>query len=62
MNLCGSFGEGGAAHELELDHCLFAMIDFLGAMVVDRGVEIFKHNKKREREGKGRPKVVWREK
>ena len=56
MNLCASFGGGGSAHEVEPDHCLWAGVDFLGAMVVDLGVEICKNNKKRERERNGIPK------
>ena len=54
MNRCGSFGGGGAAREVELDRCLLAEINFLGAMVDDRGVEICKHKKKRERGRKER--------
>ena len=45
---------GGAAGEVEPDHCLLAGIDFLGAMVVDLGVKICKHNKKKMREGEER--------
>ena len=46
MNRCGSSRGGGTSREVELDRCLLARINFLGAMVVDRGVEICKHNKK----------------
>ena len=56
MNLCGSSEGGGVARQVEQDSCLLAGIDFLGATVVDRGVEICKHNKKRERERNDRPK------
>ena len=64
MNRCGSFEGGGAVREVEPDRCLLDEIEFLGSMVVDRGVEICKYTKKktRERERKGRPKVMWREK
>ena len=40
MNLCGSSGWGGAAHEVEPDHCLLVGVDFRGAMVVGLGLEI----------------------
>ena len=43
MNLCGSFGGGGAASEVEPDRYLLAGVDFRGAMVVDLGLEICKH-------------------
>ena len=49
MNLCGSFGGGGAAHEVEPDRCLLAWIDFCGAMVVDIGLGICKHKKKKKK-------------
>ena len=64
MNKCGYSGGGDVAREVKLDRFLLAGIDFMGAMVVDRGVEIYKHKKKKktERESKGRPKVSWREK
>ena len=62
MNRCGSSGGGGAAHELELDRCRLAGLDFLGAMEVDLGVQIYKNNKKREGKKKGHPKFVWRKK
>ena len=62
MNQCGSSGGGGAAREVELDHCRLARVDFLGAMEVDLRVQIYKNNKKRERKKKGQPIVVWREK
>ena len=52
--MCGSSGGGGTTREVDSDHCLLARVDFLGAMVVDLGVEIYKHNKKtREGGGKG---------
>ena len=55
MNLCGSSGVGGAAREVEPDSCLLAGVDFRGAMVVDLGLEICKHSKKRKKERKGQP-------
>ena len=53
MNRCGSSRGGGDAREVEPHRCLLTGINFLGAMVVDRGVEICKHNKKM-REGEER--------
>ena len=32
---CGSSGGGGAAREVEPDHCCLAVVDFLGAIEVD---------------------------
>ena len=59
MNLCGSSGGSGAAHEVKPDRCLLAGIDFMGAMVVDLGVEICKH-KKKMREGEDQStKISW---
>ena len=48
MNLSGSSGGGGAAREVEPDRCLLAGIDFRGAMVVDLGLGICKHKKKKK--------------
>ena len=50
MNRCGSFGEGGAAREVEPDRCRLAGVDFLGDKEVDLGVQICKNNKKTREE------------
>ena len=47
MNQCGSSGGGGAAREVELDHCCLVGVDFLGAMEVDLEVKICKNNNKK---------------
>ena len=52
--MCGSFGGGGTACEVESDSCPLVGVDFQGSMEVDLGVEIYKLNKKNERgRGKG---------
>ena len=59
MNRCGSSrGGGGAAHEMESEHCRLAGVDFLGDMEVDLGAQICKMNKENETGSrKGRKKV-----
>ena len=61
MNSCGSSRRGGAAHEVEPDLCLLVGIDFHGAIVVNLGLKFCKHKrkKKREKERKGWPKIMW---
>ena len=49
MNLCGSSGGGGTAHEVELDQRLLVGIEFHGAIVVYLRLGFCKH-RKRERE------------
>ena len=49
MNLCGSYGRGGATREVEPDRCLLAGIDFRGAIVVNLGLGICEHKKKKKK-------------
>ena len=61
MNLYGSSGWGGDSFEVEPNHYLLAGIDFRGAMVVDLGLGICKHTKKKKNErerGKGGQIIV----
>ena len=62
MNLCGSSGEGDVAYEVEPDCYLLARIDFRGAMVVNLGLGICKHQKKKKKKNeRGRGKAAkWR--
>ena len=59
MNRCGSFGGGGATHEVEPDRWRLAGVDFLGAMEVDLGMQIYKNNKRQRKRKERQPKVVW---
>ena len=54
MNRCGSSRGGGASHEVELDRCRLAGVDFLGAMEVDlwgRSAKKHKENERGSRKG-----------
>ena len=60
QNQCGSSGGGGATHEVELNHCHLAGVDFLGAMEVDLGrryAKITKKKTKREEERAAKRRV-----
>ena len=48
MNLCGSFGGGGAACEVDLNRCLLVGIDFCGSIMVDLGLGFYKYKKKKK--------------
>ena len=60
MNQCGSSRGGGAAYEVESDHCRLAGVDFLGVMEANLWGRSTKQHKENERESKKGSKMESR--